>query len=159
MANFKTIWKMVAVVCVVLWPPLAGADDKTWKMHTEAGEEAYRQGNLTEAEKEFREARKETDALAFPDQRQAVSLENLARLYCLQGKYGQAEGLYWQVLTIREKILGATHPDLAAAFNNLALIYFAEQHYHEAERFYLRALTIWEKTQGAETCAFATGLS
>jgi len=83
MANFKTIWKMVAVVCVVLWPPLAGADDKTWKMHTEAGEEAYRQGNLTEAEKEFREARKETDALAFPDQRQAVSLENLARFWLI----------------------------------------------------------------------------
>jgi Tetratricopeptide repeat len=40
------------------------------------------------------------------------SLNNLANVYWMQGKYSEAEGLYKRALVIREKALGATHPDV-----------------------------------------------
>ena len=45
---------------------------------------------------------------------------NLASVYQLQGKYGEAEGLYERVLAIREKALGAEHPDTAKARQSLS---------------------------------------
>ena len=42
-----------------------------------------------------------------------VALDNLARVYGQQGKYADAEGLYKRALAIREKALGADHPDVA----------------------------------------------
>lgn len=53
----------------------------------------------------------------------AVSLNNLANLYCNQGKYAQAETLYQRALAIREKVLGPEHPDTITADLNLALLY------------------------------------
>ena len=50
----------------------------------------------------------------------ALTLNNLADVYHSQGKYAEAEGLYRRALAIREKALGAGHPDVAATLNNLA---------------------------------------
>src|SRR5262245_41690254 len=36
-----------------------------------------------------------------------------------EGKYSEAEGLYKRALAIREKALGASHPDVAQTLNNL----------------------------------------
>jgi CHAT domain-containing protein len=53
----------------------------------------------------------------------AVSLNNLADLYKIQGQYTQAELLYKRALAILEKGLGATHPIVATSYANLALLY------------------------------------
>ena len=51
------------------------------------------------------------------------TLYNLGLVYWKQGKYADAEGLYKRALAIREKALGASHPDVAQTLNNLANVY------------------------------------
>ena len=53
----------------------------------------------------------------------ASSLNNLAGLYCSQGKYEQAELLFLRSLEISETTLGKTHPDVASSLSNLAELY------------------------------------
>jgi hypothetical protein len=38
-----------------------------------------------------------------------------------QGKYEEALGIYGQVLSIQERVLGAEHPDTLTTRNNMAL--------------------------------------
>ena len=66
-----------------------------------------------------------------------------------QGKYADAEALYKRALAIREKALGANHPDVARTLDNLAIVYWAQGKYAEAEGLYKRALAIREKALGA----------
>ena len=80
----------------------------------------------------------------------AESLNDLALLYWAQGKYAEAEPLYRRSLVIREKALGAEHPDVAESLNDLALLYWAQGKYAEAEPLYKRSLAIYEKALGAE---------
>ncbi|CAK5116208.1 unnamed protein product [Meloidogyne enterolobii] len=53
----------------------------------------------------------------------SATLNNLAVLHGKRGKYKDAEPLCKRALEIREKVLGADHPDVAKQLNNLALIY------------------------------------
>ena len=78
------------------------------------------------------------------------SLNNLALLYRNQGKYEQAEPLYQRALAIRERVLGAEHPDTARSLNNLALLYRNQGKDEQAEPLYQRALAIRERVLGAE---------
>ena len=48
---------------------------------------------------------------------------NLAMVHLLRGEYDRAEPLYQRSLAIREKLLGATHPDTGAALERLAVFY------------------------------------
>ena len=50
--------------------------------------------------------------------RLAASLDDEARLYHKQGKYAEAEPVYQRSLAIREKTLGAEHPDVATSLEN-----------------------------------------
>src|SRR6266478_7465589 len=51
-------------------------------------------------------------------------------------------------LAIREKTLGAEHPDTAASLSDLSLLYFYEKKFATAEKFAQRALPIQEKVFG-----------
>src|SRR5215472_15826155 len=66
-----------------------------------------------------------------------------------EGKYSEAEGLYKRALAIREKALGASHPDVAWTLNNLALVYRDQGKYMEAAGLFERALAIRKKALGA----------
>jgi hypothetical protein len=46
-------------------------------------------------------------------------VNNLAELYRLQGKYGQAEALHSQTLEIERRVLGAEHPETLRSMYNL----------------------------------------
>ena len=61
-------------------------------------------------------------------------------------------------LAIREKALGAEHPDVANSLNNLANLYQDQGRYTEAELLYKRSLSIWENTLGPEHPFVATSL-
>jgi tetratricopeptide (TPR) repeat protein len=64
------------------------------------------------------------------------------------GKFAEAVPLAQRVLAIREKALGADHPDVAASLNNLALLYANQGRYADAEPLYKPALAIREKALG-----------
>ena len=66
------------------------------------------------------------------------------------GRYDDAVPLAERVLAIREKTLGAEHPEVATALNNLALLYRVKGDYGRAEPLYQRTLAIEEKALGPE---------
>ena len=76
-----------------------------------------------------------------------------------RGLYAEAEPLYRRALAIREKVLGAEHPDLARSLNNLGGLYVSQGKYAEAEPLYRRALAIRVKVLGAEHPDVATSLN
>ncbi len=78
----------------------------------------------------------------------ALSLNNLAALYCSHAQYAEAEALHKRALAIREKSLGKDHPDVAQSLNNLALLYDSQGRYAEAEPLHKRSLAIREKSLG-----------
>ncbi|NJN59601.1 MAG: tetratricopeptide repeat protein [Leptolyngbyaceae cyanobacterium SL_5_9] len=63
----------------------------------------------------------------------AASLNNLAQLYQLLGRYSEAEPLYVRSLQIHETRLGSDHLDTAISLNNLAELYRAMGCYSKAE--------------------------
>jgi tetratricopeptide (TPR) repeat protein/class 3 adenylate cyclase len=89
----------------------------------------------------------------------ASSLNNLAELYKIQGRYEQAEPLYLRALEIRERILGSEHPDTAQSQNNLAVLYWNRGRYEQAEPLFLRALEIREKIFGKDHSDTALSLN
>src|SRR5437764_668370 len=68
----------------------------------------------------------------------ANSLNNLALLYKVQGKYAQAEPLYQSAHAIREKVLPLDHSNVATSLNNPAMLYQAQGKYVQAEPLYQR---------------------
>ena len=90
-----------------------------------------------------------------------------------QAEYLNAEGMAWyaagqyvdaqtpleHTLSLREKILGPEHSDVATSLNNLAALYYAQGRYADAEPLYQRALAIREKVFGPEHPDVATSLN
>ncbi|MBI3472617.1 MAG: tetratricopeptide repeat protein, partial [Candidatus Solibacter usitatus] len=60
-------------------------------------------------------------------------LNNLGGLYEKQGDYAKAESAYQRALTMRERILGPDHPDLAVSLNSLAGLSLFQEQYAKAE--------------------------
>ncbi len=89
----------------------------------------------------------------------ADSLNNIAELYRLQGRYLEAQPLYLQALAIRKNLFGDEHPDIAQALNNIAALYFLQGSYTEAEQKYLEALALWKRLLGDEHPDVATSLN
>jgi CHAT domain-containing protein/Tfp pilus assembly protein PilF len=86
------------------------------------------------------------------------TINNLAKVYRDQGKYGDAERLFKRALTIREQTLGPSHPDVAATLHDLAAVASRQGRYEEAKGLVKRALTINEKAQGVNHPAVAQAL-
>jgi tetratricopeptide (TPR) repeat protein len=59
----------------------------------------------------------------------AKTLDNLAGLYRIQGKYDEAEPIYKQALAIFEATFGPDHPDVAVFYNNVGGFYFDQDNW------------------------------
>ncbi|HEY9792895.1 MAG TPA: tetratricopeptide repeat protein [Candidatus Obscuribacterales bacterium] len=120
----------------------------TWKQTVEAGNEAYANGRVAQAEVHFLDALKEAESFGENDARLALSLNNLAAVYHTQGKYTMAEPLYTRSLEIKKRNLGEEHPDVALNEHNLAILYSARRMYPIAEKHYKRAIDLKSKIYG-----------
>lgn len=69
---------------------------------------------------------KQADLAADKSLELAKSLNNLAVLYFKQGRLVWAERLYYQVLWLRESVLGPASPTVARSLNNLAMLYLKQ---------------------------------
>jgi tetratricopeptide (TPR) repeat protein len=115
------------------------------------GQSLYGQGKYREAVEKFREA----NILRNDD----VNIINYLGIALLQaGHYPEAEPHLNRALAIREKSLGADHPDTATSLNNLAELCKLQGKYAEAEPLLKRALAILEKSLGADHPSTATSL-
>ena len=84
----------------------------------------------------------------LPEQIVQCVLNNLALLYANQARYDEAEPLYREALNMKRKLLGAAHPELAAALTNLAFILQSRGDAAGAERAYREALGMNRKLLG-----------
>ncbi|OUL28003.1 tetratricopeptide repeat protein [Nostoc sp. RF31YmG] len=62
--------------------------------------------------------------------------------------YSEAEPLYQTALSLRQRLLGQEHPDVATSYNNLAALYDSQGRYSEAEPLYQKALEIAKRSLG-----------
>src|SRR5207253_4044179 len=83
-------------------------------------------------------------------QEAADLLNNIAAYLKDIAQYPEAEPLYQRALAIRERVLGAEHPNTAMSLNGLANLYANQGKNEQAEPFYRRALAIYEHVLGAE---------
>lgn len=121
---------------------------ESWKAAVEAGNDAYERGRIAEAEVKFLEALKEAESFGEDDLRLALSLNNLAAIYHVMGKYTMAEPLYTRSLDIKKKIHGEDHAEVALNLHNLAVLYSARRMYPVAERYYKQALEVKTRLYG-----------
>jgi tetratricopeptide (TPR) repeat protein len=123
---------------------------------------AQDQKRYTEAESLYRRACKTYEKSGGPnDVGLATALANLGRLYRDQQQFDirRAEPLLKRALAIREKVLGAEHPETAKTLSDLSLLYFYEKNSAAAEEFARRALPLEEKAYGAESLQVSTTLN
>jgi uncharacterized protein HemY len=71
-------------------------------------------------------------------------LYNLGILEFDRDKYDQAEPLLKRALNLREKALGAEHPDVACSLESLGMLRLRQKNHAEAERLMKRVLSIYE---------------
>ena len=71
-------------------------------------------------------------------------------------EYNQAKELHEKALTIRKKIFGEDHADVATSYNNLALVYYNLKEYNQAKELDEKALTIRKKIFGEDHADVAT---
>ncbi len=82
---------------------------------------------------------------------EAAHLLHQTALYLYdRAQYTQAEPLYQEALSIKQKALPPEHPDTAATMHELASLYQAQGRYSEAEPLYQEALSISKKVEGPE---------
>ena len=141
---------LVGLIGLTLGAGVASADEALWQEHMVAAGTAYERGLYAETERLLQAALKEGREFPPEDPRLASTLRNLALLYRLQGRYGEAEPLIQRALTIWENAFGPENPAVAAALNTLALVRHDRGHVAEAERLYRRALAIRIKARGPD---------
>ncbi len=135
-------------------------DITRWRTLTEEASGAYETRKYTEAELKFKEALEIAEKVADPEGegkakkdrddeiRVSKSLNNLASLYHVQGKYGLAEELYDRCLDLNLELYGEETLEVAIVLHNLAVVNSARRRYEKAELLYKRALETRQKLLG-----------
>jgi tetratricopeptide (TPR) repeat protein len=122
------------------------------------GKSIQYQTELQEALNYFRKAAEIQTALGLETDL-ANSLGWQGYLYKNQGRYSKAESLFVRSLEIRERQLGADHPNVAVSLNNLAGLYESQGRYSEAEPLFVRSLEIKERQLRADHPDVANSLN
>jgi tetratricopeptide (TPR) repeat protein len=115
-----------------------------WKVATDAGFAAFREGRLADAEKNFKLglslAEKEGAKAGITN-----NLGNLGVVYRQQGKQPQAREQFARMLQIFETGLGKDHPEVGNALTLVGETYLAEGKLEEAQPRLERAVAVLSK--------------
>jgi tetratricopeptide (TPR) repeat protein len=118
---------------------------------------AYRiEGRPVEAEKHYRRAL----ALLEGTQREletAQVLSGLGMALAAQARFAEAAPLHERARSIREKLLGPDHPEVAAALHNLAGAQAGLKHFVQASKLYEQSQAMLEKSLGSGHPATVAG--
>jgi len=76
-----------------------------------------------------------------------------------EGKYADATTPAREALALRERLLGADHPDVAEALNALALVLQYQGLHAEAHALFVRSLALQEKALGPDHPSLATAVN
>ena len=99
---------ILSVLCLSLIAPGCSQQQSTWEAENEAGNRALARGQYSQAEQRYQAAL--TFAENFPDSdpRKAQTLDNLAEIYKMSSRYGEAIPLRERAWKIRASTLGPT---------------------------------------------------
>lgn len=122
------------------------------------GQDLFRAGNFTEAEKAFMAANMEARKLESNDPRLATTLNNLAGVYDRLGRKAEAEKLLNLALELDKLNYGMVHPTICRDLNNLALLYANAGKLVESEQLQKTELDLAVKVFGPEHPNVAVGL-
>ncbi len=126
--------------------------DDSWKQSVEAGNAAFSEGRIEEAEIIFLKAVEAAEKFAQDDPRLALSLNNLAAVLHTGKKLTLAEPLYKRSLDIKLRIHGnEPHADIALNLHNLAVLYGARHMFPIAEEYLKQALAMKEALYGTDS--------
>lgn len=168
--------KRLAFFIVFAWPFITGAqisEPPQKESINDSLETTLRVDSLLKVGRDFigkRNYPKAQDLLTMAEKiavdrfgRESVSFSNCiqlsGRLNEVQRNFNDAEKKYLEVISIRKRVLGKVHPQVATMLNGLGGLYRTWSQYEKAEPLYLEALTIWEKTTGKEHRDYAVGLN
>lgn len=70
--------------------------------------------------------------------------EEKAVQLCAQGSYSEAEVLFQRLLSVKENMLGADHPELISVLDNFAWCFFKQRRHAQAAALFKRILAIEE---------------
>lgn len=132
---------------------------KQWVSLVWIAETALANGNLREAEGNFRTALELAEKFGDSDLRLSRTLTGLAKSLCQQGKHEESDPLYSRALIIDEKVHGEGHTNLEQDFRNIATHYLMQGKVEEAEDLYQYVLEEWEKSVGPKHPAVARCLN
>ncbi len=123
---------------------------KHWQRSMVAAQTALQQGRYIEAKKMFQALLKKAEEDFGPeDPKVASAARNLAMLYCLQGKYADAEPLLHRSLAIMEKA-DPEHIETSAILEQLAGLCEVQGRYAATELILQRSLAIRERALGPD---------
>jgi tetratricopeptide (TPR) repeat protein len=125
--------------------PLAFADAVTWEKYLKEGQSGLAAGSLDKAVESYRKALDEAKSSGLEPKFVAVSINDLAMALVKAGKSDEAESLFKEAITLKEKTYGAEDESLVSTLGNLGQLYKAAKRYQDARLAYQRAVTIIEK--------------
>ncbi len=121
-------------------PSVKQSTAKKWKACFDAGSEARRNGNIKEAEAEYRSALKIAESLGPDDRRLPETLKALGWLFYFEGRYKDAEPPLVRALELDRQILGDKSIEVVSTLNVLGRLNRHLSRYAKAERYQLEAL-------------------
>lgn len=128
-------WILAMALALSLGVPPALAVS-SWDTLTESGEKAFRKKDYASAMKSWNLALSEAEKFKEWDPKLAESLDHVAMVYKVQGKYAEAEKLYRRAFDIRKKHLVKGDQHLAISVINLASVMASQGNYKAANAFY-----------------------
>jgi len=87
---------------------------------------------------------------AEDDWERLAAAVNLAASLGRQGKYDEAEKMQREVLAVKQRMLGAEHPDTLMTANNLAASLTRQEKYDDAEKMMREVLAVKQRVLGAD---------
>ena len=90
---------------------------------------------------------------------QATLLSTISLVYDGLGLYDKALPMAHQALSIRRRVHGDEHPEVAASLNNLASVFYRQGKYDEAEKLHRDALAMQRKLLGDENLGVANSIN
>jgi tetratricopeptide (TPR) repeat protein len=122
---------------------------KKWRVLAASAEQTQDKGKLPEAEAGWLSALEEAEDLGRENPMLILTLERLAEVLFLQGKYAYCAPICRRLLVLYQEMYGdEAHPSIGILACNLGMIYHAWHKYADAEPLYNLALRIKVKTLG-----------
>ena len=140
----------VALVAVLLVADAAEADVAAWEAHASAGIKAHEERRFADAEREFREALREAEALAPHDWRLIVSLDNLGDTVRALQRDGEAEALYLEAVAVADELRRGDDLSILEPLKILVWFYQRQHRYDDAARAYERGMILAGRAFGGD---------